>query len=197
MRKIGLTGGIASGKSTVATLLRDMGITVIDADAIAHRIVEPGQPAWREIVDWLGVGVLTADEAIDRARLGEKVFADPDARKRLESIMHPKILTAIDEELSRCEKNGVQLVVLDVPLLYECGWQTQVDEVWLVYVTPEIQQSRLERRNRFTPEQAQARIRAQWSLDEKRARADVVIDNSGEIQETRQQIAALRSRILI
>lgn len=190
MRVIGLTGGIASGKSTVTGMLRDMGARVADTDAIAREVVAPGRPAWEDIVAWLGRDILLADGAIDRRKLGELVFADSSARARLEAITHPRIAAAVKAAVAAAAAEGLPAVVLDVPLLYEAGWDKDVDEVWVVYVDEATQLSRLLARDDLTPDEARARMAAQMSLAEKARRADVVIDNGGDLAKTREQTAA-------
>lgn len=188
MKIIGLTGGIASGKSTVSGMLRELGAMIVDTDVIAREVVEPGQPAWEEIVAWLGRGVLQADGRIDRQRLGDMVFADREARGRLESITHPRIAAAVDEAVAAAEAAGARAVVLDVPLLFEVGWDERVDEVWVVAVDSETQLTRLMARDGSTEEQARARIASQMSLAAKIRRADVAIDNGRGIDGTRVQV---------
>ncbi len=190
MRVIGLTGGIASGKSTVSGMLRELGARVIDADAIAREVVEPGRPALAEIVAWLGRDILLADGSLDRRKLGELVFGDSAARAALEGITHPRITAAAKEALAAAEREGCAVAVLDVPLLYEAGWDEGVDEVWVVYVDAATQLSRLMARDSLTAAQAAARVAAQMSLEEKARRADIVIDNSGDPGGTAAQVAA-------
>ncbi|MDT8900729.1 dephospho-CoA kinase [Anaeroselena agilis] len=190
MRVIGLTGGIASGKSTVSGMLRELGARVIDADAIAREVVEPGRPARDEIVAWLGRDILLADGSLDRRKLGELVFGDSKARAVLEGITHPRITAAAKEALAAAEREGCAAAVLDVPLLYEAGWDAYVDEVWVVYVDAATQLRRLMERDSLTEGQAAARVAAQMSLEEKARRADIVIDNSGAPESTAAQVAA-------
>lgn len=197
MLKIGLTGGIASGKSTVAEILREMGAVVIDADKIAHEVIEPKSVAWQEIVDWQGEGILASDCRIDRRVLGGIVFADKDAKAKLEAITHPHILRSIDEQIKAYEAAGLKTVVLDIPLLIECGWQDKVDQIWLVYVEPEVQLRRLQARGGFSEAEAHLRIAAQMSLAEKMRFADLIIDNGKSLAETRQQIEVQCKRFLL
>jgi dephospho-CoA kinase len=194
VKVIGLTGGIASGKSTVSRLLREMGATVIDIDAIAREVVAPGLPAWEEIVAWQGRAILQADGSLDRRRLGDIVFGDDKARARLEEITHPRITVAANAALAAAEQAGAVVAVLDMPLLYEAGWQKKLDEVWVVYVDAATQLRRLTARDTLTAGQAKARVAAQLSLDEKARRADVVIDNSGSAAATAAQVAAVWCR---
>ena len=188
---IGLTGGIASGKSTVACMLEEKGAVIIDADRVAREVVLPGKPAWREIRDWLGPSILGPGGAIDRARLGKLVFSDAAEREKLNRIVHPRVMeifVARTEEIRSCCPEAV--VVYDVPLLIEAGMQRMVDLVVLVYAREEIQLSRLQRRDNLSAEEALARLRAQMPLEEKRAYADVIIDNSGSLEETCRQVEA-------
>ncbi len=197
MLRIGLTGGIASGKSTVAEMLREMGAVVIDADKIAHEIMEPDSAAWQEIVAWQGERILASDRRIDRRALGGIVFADKAAKAKLESITHPQILRRIEEEIKAYEAAGVKTVVLDIPLLIECGWQDKVDQIWLVYVEPEIQLRRLQTRGGFNESEALLRIAAQMNLAEKAVFADLIIDNGKTLSETKRQIEVQCKKYLL
>ncbi|HWR38393.1 MAG TPA: dephospho-CoA kinase [Patescibacteria group bacterium] len=188
MKTIGLTGGIASGKSTVSRILAEMGAWIIDADQIARDVVAPGTPAWQEITVWMGPEVLLPDASLNRQWLGKHVFADATKRRRLEEITHPRILEQVEQKRRELAAQGAKILVLDVPLLLESGWQTSVQEVWVVYVTPQTQLDRLMQRDGLTQETALQRIRAQMSLEEKAERADRVIDNNGTQEETRRQV---------
>ncbi|HOA35376.1 MAG TPA: dephospho-CoA kinase [Bacillota bacterium] len=186
---IGLTGGIASGKSTVARMLEEKGALLLDADFIAREVVLPGKPAWREIRDWLGPSITGPGGAIDRARLGKLIFSDPAARERLNGIVHPRVMETFitrTEEIRRRHPDAV--VVYDVPLLIEAKMDRMVDLVVLVYAAEEIQLARLQSRDKLTAAEALSRLRAQMPLAEKRAYADVIIDNSGSLAETRRQL---------
>jgi len=186
---IGLTGGIASGKSTVAGMLSAKGALVICADQISREVVEPGRPAWRELVEWLGREILQEDGTIDRARLGQIVFHDPAARRKLNAIVHPRVgeeIAARTERLRR--ENPGAVLVYDIPLLIEAGMQDLTDLVLLVYVTPEVQLKRLQERDGLSREEALARIRSQMPLKKKRQYARVIIDNSGTLEETARQV---------
>lgn len=188
MRIIGLTGGIASGKSTVSAILRQEGAYIIDTDKIAHDITLPHKPAWYEIVEYFGQEILYGDGTINRRALGQKVFNNQIQRAVLERITHPKIKNKVNEEITIAKQQLFDVVVLDVPLLIEVGWENIVDEVWVVYVDKKTQLSRLMVRNNFTRKQALARISAQMDLTEKARHADVVIDNSGNIEATKAQV---------
>jgi dephospho-CoA kinase len=190
MRIIGLTGGIACGKSTISAMLRELGAVIIDADQLARKIVEPDKPAWQEIVAWLGDEILCPDGALDRKKIGEIVFCDPKARERLEKITHPLIKEATSDMLADAERQGYGVAVLDVPLLFETGFDKFADENWVVYVDEATQQARLMERDGLTREQAMARINAQMKLADKVRLADVVIDNSGDVSSTRRQVEA-------
>ncbi len=178
MRVIGLTGGIATGKSTFSALLRARGAPVVDADALARAVVEPGTPALAEIVRAFGPELLQADGTLDRKRLGERVFADPTARRRLEAITHPAIRAAMLAETLRLAGEGHALVFYDAPLLYEVGLDTILDAVVVVWAPAEVQRRRLIERDGLSPAEAEARLAAQLPVDDKAARADVVIENA-------------------
>jgi dephospho-CoA kinase len=195
MVQIGLTGGIASGKSTVSRLLSELGARIIDADAIARAIVAPGQDAWRQIVDYFGDPILCPDGSINRRKLGDIVFSNTEKRNRLEDITHPAIWRQAAAEAKQAEAAGYRVVVLDVPLLLETGWDRKVDAVWVVYVDRQTQIQRLIARDSLTPQQAELRIASQLSLEEKRQRADAVIDNSGSPEATRRQVKTLWERL--
>ncbi|WP_462331541.1 dephospho-CoA kinase [Schwartzia sp. (in: firmicutes)] len=192
MHVIGLTGGIASGKSTVSCRLHDLyGAEILDADAAAYRISEPDAPLWRLFVERYGKEkALLGDGTLNRAAIGEIVFANPEERKWLDSVSHPLVKEEILKQLEECKRKGVSTVVLDTPLLYEAGWETLADCVWVVYVSPETQMKRLMERNHLTEQLARDRIASQMPLSEKKARADVVIDNDGDIESTYAQIDA-------
>jgi len=186
---IGLTGGIASGKSTVSVMLAEFGAYIIDADQIARTVVMPNQPAWNEIVAHFGSGILLSDGNINRKVLGEKIFRDKLERLSLEKITHHYIENQVKKSIAEAELLGKSIVVLDVPLLFEIGWHKMVDEIWVVDVEKEMQVSRLVARNKLSHEQAMDRIDAQMNLAEKVKQADVVIDNNLNIEETRRQVA--------
>lgn len=187
---IGLTGGIGSGKSTVAAMLAELGAAVVDADAIAREVVEPGEPALASIVAAFGSGVLDEHGRLDRRRLGRLVFRDPEARRRLEAIVHPAVRARTRERIRRFAEEGRHpAIVWDVPLLFEVGADRLVDEVWVVVAPREERLARLRRRDPdLSPEELERRMAAQMPLEEKAARADVVIDNSGPLEATRRRV---------
>ena len=175
---IGLTGGIASGKSTVARHLGGRGATVIDADKLGHRAYDPGTPGFDKVVAAFGDGVVS-DGQIDRRALGGKVFADPKQLKRLTDIVWPEILDLAKADIDAAKARGEAIVVLEAAVLLEAGWKDEVDEVWVVAVEPEIAVERASARDGVDAAAVQARIDAQLSNAERMAKADTVIDNSG------------------
>ncbi len=186
---IGLTGGIACGKSTVAAMLVRRGALLVDADQIAREVVLPGSPVLAQVAERFGQAVLLADGSLNRKKLGEFVFGNAAARKDLEAILHPPIRAIMKERMSRYEREHPdRLVVVDVPLLYESGLQHMFSEVMVVYVPKEIQVERLMKRDGLSPEQAAERLNAQMPIEEKKKLADVVIDNSGTLEHTERQI---------
>lgn len=187
---IGLTGGIASGKSTVSRILRELGAAVIDADAIVHELQQPGAPVTLAIAREFGPGVIRPDGSLDRAALGQIVFGDAARRKALEAIVHPAVRERMWSDVERCRAEGRAAAVLDVPLLIESELHRTVDRVWLVYIDRDLQIQRLMARDGLPRSQAEQRIAAQMSLDEKRAYADVIIDNRGTMESTRDQVVA-------
>ncbi|MEN6462653.1 MAG: dephospho-CoA kinase [Syntrophomonas sp.] len=185
MKIIGLTGGIASGKSTVARTLKDLGVILIDSDDLAHAVIEPNQPAWNDIVKSFGKQILNPDMSINRAKLGDIVFNDSVKLDELNQIIHPRVMEKHRHDLQQIEKvHPEAIVVMDVPLLFETHMEQMCNEVWVVWVDRETQIKRLMARNNYSREEAIARINAQMSLDEKAEQADAVIDNSKSIEET-------------
>lgn len=185
MKILGLTGGIASGKSTVSRILKDLGAIIIDADETAHSVIEPNKPAWRDIVSKFGQEILNPDMTINRERLGEIVFLDPAQLDLLNHITHPRIMESFKDDFQRIRTSSPDaIVVLEVPLLYETFMERMCDEVWVVWVDRETQLKRLIARNCYSEEEAIRRIESQIPLDEKARRADVVIDNRGTVEET-------------
>ncbi|WP_137597364.1 dephospho-CoA kinase [Paucilactobacillus kaifaensis] len=185
---LGLTGGIATGKSTVSNFLRDKQIPIIDADMIARQVVEPGSSGLDQIVQGFGVQFLNADNSLNRKKLGELVFSKHDQLKKLNKIMQPLIAREIEKQFAGYKQTGHLLVVLDAPLLFEQHYENMVDLVMVVVTTPSIQLQRLMERDQLSQTSAEKRIDAQWPLTEKQKRADVVIDNSHSIKETEKQV---------
>ncbi|MBZ4687240.1 MAG: dephospho-CoA kinase [Clostridiales bacterium] len=192
MLVIGLTGGIASGKTTVATILQELGAAVLDADEVAKKIVQKGKPAYKEIIKTFGRKVLTSDGDLNRKLLGKIVFNDEEKRKKLESIIHPRVKEYFLEEIQRIkEKDPQKIIVLDVPLLLESGMETLVDEVWVVAVSEELQIKRIELRDRIGRQEALKRIKAQMPLKEKLKYADRIINAEGTLEDTKRQVVSL------
>jgi dephospho-CoA kinase len=193
MNVLGLTGGIGSGKSMVASMFAQLGADVIDADQLAREVVEPGQPALEEIATAFGRDILLPDGRLDRGKLGRIIFADPVARGTLNAITHPRIRERMDAEIT-ARRSGRGVLVVDIPLLYENDRSRAVETVIVVWVDAKTQLRRLQERDGLSVEEARQRIAAQMPLDEKRARADVVIDNSGSRESTRRQVEAVYRR---
>lgn len=194
---IGLTGGIASGKSTVARFLAAEGACIIDADRIAREEVQPGRPAWQAVVANFGKSILQADQRIDREKLGTIVFADAQARERLNRLVHPHVFARMQEAIEAvAARRPEACVVLDVPLLIETGWHLRLPVVVLVYLPEAIQLQRLMRRDGLDEVLALARIRAQMPLEAKKRYATHIIDNSGSRKTTREQTLAIYRRIV-
>ena len=191
----GLTGGIATGKSTVSKMLEDEGIPVFDADKIAREIVEPDQAGWKQIVAAFGEGILAPDRTLDRAKLAQKVFSDPAARRTLETITHPRIRETIGERVMNAAASGKELAFVDAALMIETGWSNDFAGVVVVDCPPEMQLERLTKRDRLTEEAAKRRIAAQMPLDEKRKAATFVVTNDGSMVKTRRQVSELLAKI--
>jgi len=193
MKVLGLTGGIGSGKSMVASMFAQLGADVIDADRLARDVVEPGQPALQEIASAFGRDILLSDGRLDRSQLGRLIFADPVARGTLNAITHPRIQERMAAQIAlRASRPGV--LIADIPLLYENERTDSVETVVVVWVDTQTQLRRLVERDGLSEDEARQRIAAQMPLDEKRARADVVIDNSGSRENTRRQVEAIYRR---
>ena len=188
MRLIGLTGGIGSGKSTVARMLAARGATVIDADLLARDVVEPGAPALAEIAAEFGPWVLQADGHLDRTALGALVFSDEQARLRLNAITHPRVGELMQQRVAEALASPAPLVVVDVPLLFEGGRQTMFEGVMLVWAPVAVQLQRLVERDGWSEAEARQRIAAQMPIDAKRALATWVVDNSGSPADTERQV---------
>jgi dephospho-CoA kinase len=189
--RVALTGGIASGKSTVADLFAALGVPVIDTDVIARQVVEPGQPALAQVVTEFGAEVLDATGRIDRRRMRERIFADPDAKRRLESILHPAIRAEMARQ-SLAAQGPYQVLV--IPLLTEGGSRDHVDRVLLVDVPEELQVQRLMMRDGVSHGQALASLNAQATRAERLAMADDIVRNTGRVEELRDAVAALDAK---
>ncbi|NYV64363.1 dephospho-CoA kinase [Heyndrickxia sp. FSL K6-6286] len=185
---IGLTGGIASGKSTVSNLLRRKGFAIVDADIAARKVVEIGKDAYKQIVEAFGPEILQQDQNLDRKKLGTIVFHDEEKRLMLNQIVHPAVREYMQKEKETALKQGKETVIMDIPLLFESNLGYMVDQTILVYVEQSIQLQRLMDRNQFTEAEAMARIQSQMPLEEKIEKSDAVINNNGTIDETEQQL---------
>ena len=190
MRSIGLTGGIASGKSTVVELLREFGAATIDADKLGHQTYEPGTDTFNAVVAAFGDELVADDGTIDRRVLGGKVFGKPDQLKRLTDIVWPGIRALAAAELRRLDAAGTELAVLEAAVLIEAEWQDLVDEVWVVSVSPDAARERLMARNNMSAEDADARINSQLSNDERLRHADIVLDTDCPLDEVRGRVEA-------
>jgi dephospho-CoA kinase len=188
---IGLTGSIASGKSTVSNMLKDKGYPIVDADKIARQVVEPGTPVIKEIAEHFGDEVLNVDGSLNREKLGERIFKSEEERKKLNSIIHPAIRNEMIRQKEQWISKGAGTVILDIPLLFESKLQSFVEKIIVVSVTPEIQKQRLIARNELNEQEAADRINSQLLMVEKEAGADAVIDNNGTIEETKMQVETL------
>lgn len=196
MLKVGLTGGIATGKSYIVTLLREFGCEAIDADAVAHQVIEPGQPAYDDIVRHFGHEVLSSGGRIDRAKLGAIVFADKAQRERLNTIVHPRVFEAQARWFAEVEqRNPDAIAIVDAALMIETGSYRRFDKLVVVHCDPQMQIERLMARNNLSREQAMARISAQMPSAEKLKYADYAIDTSKGFEDTRQQVEALHEAL--
>lgn len=196
MKRFGLTGGIATGKSTVSALFRAAGVPLLDADELARQVVEPGQPALSAIVERFP-GVVGPGGQLDRAALGQRIFGDSAERAALNAILHPRIQALAQQRMDELEQAGTPFMIYDVPLLVENRLYESMDGVVLVTAPPQVQLNRLMQRNQLDEAQARARIDSQWPLDEKRRFATWIIDNGGSLEATTQQVqqvlAAMRA----
>lgn len=192
----GLTGGIASGKSTVSGFFSDAGARIIDADKIARAVVRQGTPAYDEICSFFGRAILQPDGRIDRERLGDIIFSDPEKKARLNAIVHPRVLEQSAQMVDHiAAKAPDAVVIMDVPLLLEAGMEKDLAEVIVVYVPEPLQLQRLMQRDGIGEKAAMARIRSQMPIEEKRKRATIVIDNSGEIKNTKRSALVVFERL--
>ena len=196
MLKVGLTGGIGSGKSAVSAALASFGAVVIDADAIAREVVEPGTPGLAEIVAEFGAGVLTPEGRLDRPRLGELVFADEERLERLNAIVHPKVAERSGRLMEQALDSDAEVVVYDVPLLVENGLESLYDVVVVVDTPDETRVERVARDRGMPPEQVRARIASQADRETRLASADLVVDNSGSREDLERRVEELWHELL-
>ncbi len=194
-RTIGLTGGIGSGKSAVTALLRRRGVPVLDADAIVRELQRPGAEGLRRLVEAFGPGILLPSGELDRTALGRLVFGDQHTRRRVEAILHPLVRERMAEQQAAAAAAGAAIVVEDIPLLFEARDVRGFDATVLVYAPAEVQRERLVERRRMAPADAEARIKAQLPMSEKRRRATYVIDNTGSLEELEREVDRVWGRI--
>jgi len=186
---IGLTGGIGAGKSTVTQVLEELGAAVIDADKVGHQIYLPDLPAWREIVETFGREVLHADRTINRQALGKIVFADPEALRTLNRIVHPKMFERMAELIAELRaRGGMKAIVIEAAILIEANWQPLADQIWLVVASEPVVIERLTKQRNLSAEQVRTRIAAQLSNEERLKHAHVVIRNDGSLDEVRTAV---------
>jgi len=188
---IGLTGGIGSGKSTVSDMLRAKGAAILYADQIGHEVYRLGTPAWEQLVAAFGRQLVAADGQIDRHKLGQIVFGDPQARQRLNAITHPPMRQIMADRLEELRQQGAQVVVLEAALLFEAGWADLTDEVWVTVASPPVAVQRSMERSGLSREQAEARLASQLSNDERVQRAQAVIDTDCSLAEVARRVDEL------
>ncbi|ECB9704318.1 dephospho-CoA kinase [Listeria monocytogenes] len=195
-KTIGLTGSVATGKSTVSNMIQQAGIPLVDADIAARKVVEPGTEGLKEIVAYFGEEVLLADGTLDRAKLGEIIFKDKEKREKLNEITHPRVKDYMLEARERFFRSGEELVFFDIPLLFESHLESLVDQIVVVWTTPETELKRLMERNNLTKEDALRRIESQMGIDEKARKADFVIDNNESLEKTQKQVYTFIERFV-
>lgn len=187
---LGLTGGIATGKSLVSDYFKSQGYPVIDADQVARQVVEAGSLGLSRVVNHFGSHMLLENGELDRKKLGQLIFSDSEKREDLNRILHPLIRAEILKRLEQLKKQGCDLIVLDLPLLFESDYEDQVDQIMVVHIEQDLQLKRLMQRNELSQKEALQRIHSQMPLEEKMTRAHILVDNSGTKEETYQQVAA-------
>ena len=195
MKVIGLTGGIGSGKSTVAQFLAELGAVILDTDRVGHEVLKPDTEAWREVVAAFGRQILTPGGDVNRKKLGEVVFGNPESLVRLNQIVHPQIGKVVKAQLEEYRRQGVRVVVLEIPLLVETGGTSLVDEVWVTIASESAVLRRLKERSELSRQQSLARIRSQISNEERVKHADVVIKNDGSLDELKAKVKKLWQRL--
>lgn len=196
MRVVGLTGGIGSGKSSVARMLAELGAAIVDADQLAREAVAPGSEGLSAILARFGTEVLDEKGQLDRRKLGARVFSDAEARRELNAIVHPKVAELAMRRFQELTESGAPLAIYDVPLFFENGLEKMIPEVIVVHVSPETQRARIRGRDPLSDREIEDRIAAQLPLDEKKKRATFVIENDGSMAHTREQVERLHRRLL-
>jgi len=196
MKIAGLTGGIGSGKSTVARILAELGAYIIDADELARKAVEPGKPAWKEVKEKFGQEVINPDQSINRGRLAELIFSDPGKKALLEKITHPRIGEEIMRELEKAKKQGVKLTVIDAALLLESPLSQWVRPVIVVVAEERVRVERVCRRDRVCAKEVHSRIKNQTPDSEKKSQADYLIDNNGALEELKLRVAQVYQELV-
>ena len=192
---IGLTGGIGSGKSTVSQFLMELGAVILDADKVGHEAFKPNTEAWREVVAAFGRQILTPGGEVDRKKLGEIVFSQPEALSRLNQIMHPRMYDMMKAQIEEYRRQGVDVVVLEAAILIEANWTSLVDEVWATVAPETMVLQRLKEQRGIEKEQTLARIRSQLSAEERIKHADVVINNEGDLDVVKARVKGLWERL--
>jgi len=185
---VGLTGGIVGGKSTVASMFRDLGAKIIDADKLGHSVIFPNKPAWKKIVKIFGKDILQNDLTINREKLGKIVFTNQTFLKKLNEVTHPEITKMIKKEIDSATNNQEKVLIIDAALIYEAKIDRLMDKIIVVYIDKDEQIKRLIKRNNFSRDEALQRIRSQIPMKEKAKMADYVIDNSNSLSKTREQV---------
>jgi len=195
MKVIGLTGGIGSGKSTVSQFMAELGAVILDADKIGHEAFKPDSGGWREVVAAFGRQILAPDGNIDRKKLGEIVFGNPESLSRLNQIMHPRMYDMVKAQLEEYRRQGMRVAVLEAPLLLEAGWTSLVDEVWVTTASESTVLKRLEGRTGLSQVESLARIRSQLPSAERARHADVVINTDCSLDELKSKVKELWQRL--
>jgi dephospho-CoA kinase len=193
-RVIGLTGGIGSGKSTVARVLEELGAVTIDADKVGHEAYQPGTKTWQDLVATFGKEIISADGSIDRKKLGAIVFGNPEQLARLNRIVHPRMFDMMQERIEQYRMQGAKVVVVDAAILFEANWTPLVEEVWVVVASEPVVVARAKARTGLPEEQIRARIRSQMSNEERIKKADAVIQNDGGLEELQTGVKELWGR---